>query len=99
MKVELSGNAEADLRSIVDWIAPDNPAAARALSQQLRLSCSALSRLPKRFPLVRRVNGRDLRKRAHGSYLIFYTIWDNRVEILRIVHGSRDWAALLVDDA
>jgi len=30
------------------------------------------------------------------AYLIFYRVTD-RVEVLRIIHGARDWAPLLDD--
>jgi plasmid stabilization system protein ParE len=32
---------------------------------------------------------------GHRGYLIFYLILEDRVEVARIVHGSRDWARLL----
>jgi plasmid stabilization system protein ParE len=98
VKVELSAKAEADLQVIARWIALDNPDAARAFSLQLRQKCAALSRSPRRFPLVRQVGGHDLRKRVHGRYLIFYVIWRDRIEVVRIVHGARDWASLLRDE-
>lgn len=98
MKVKLTARAESDLQIIARWIALDNPEAARTFAVQLRQKCAALSRSPKRFPVVREVERRDLRKRVHGRYLIFYTIFDDRVEVLRIVHGARDWASIVSED-
>ena len=95
MKVALSARAEADLRSIARWIASDNAEAAREFAHALRGKCASLAHAPKRFPVARRVDGRDLRKRTHGRYLILYIISDEGVEVIRIVHASRDWAALI----
>ena len=98
MKVRLTARAESDLQTIARWIAFDNPEAARTFALQLRRKCAALSRSPKRFPIVREVERRDLRKRVHGRYLIFYTILDDRVEVVRIVHGARDWASIISEN-
>ncbi|MGZ8308155.1 MAG: type II toxin-antitoxin system RelE/ParE family toxin [Allosphingosinicella sp.] len=40
-------------------------------------------------------NGHEVRKRIHDRYVILYRLLDKEVEILRVVHGARDWAALL----
>ena len=37
------------------------------------------------------------RKRVHGRYLILYRIRKTEVEVLRVVHSARNWAALLGD--
>jgi plasmid stabilization system protein ParE len=42
---------------------------------------------------VRSISG--VRKKVHRRYLIFFRIEAGEVQILRIVHGSRDWAALV----
>jgi hypothetical protein len=41
--------------------------------------------------------GRDLRlrRRLHGSYLIFFDIGPDAVEVLPIVHGARDYAQVV----
>jgi len=39
----------------------------------------------------------DVRKVKLGAYLIFYRV-THQVEVLRILHGARDWSAILTDD-
>ncbi len=36
-----------------------------------------------------------MRRRVHGAYLILYRIGGERLDILRIIHGARDYPALL----
>ena len=57
----------------------------------------SLSQRPNRFPTVVRLAGHSLRKLSHRDYLIFYTVEAERVDILRIAHGARDWAALIAE--
>lgn len=57
----------------------------------LRSDCLGLAEMPNRF---RQVGGTALRRRPSGNYLIFYSVGD-RVEIVRILHGARDWISLL----
>lgn len=94
MKVDLAPEARADLTAIAGWIDNDNPDRADSFVEELQRACAALGRRPYRFPAVQ-VAGRDLRKRAYRDYLIFYRVLDNLVEVVRIIHGKRDWPALL----
>ena len=93
MKVEFSRPAHRDLIAIEDWFGHDNPAAAIRIADDLMRAARGLGRFPPRF---RAVPGTDIRRRAVGPYLIFYRVTD-RVEIVRILHGARDWLALLED--
>ena len=39
-----------------------------------------------------------LRRRIYGSYLIFYRIRDDTVEVLHVLHGARDYDKILFPD-
>ncbi|HEV7228758.1 type II toxin-antitoxin system RelE/ParE family toxin [Brevundimonas sp.] len=93
MKTRLTRPALIDLADIEAWIAQDNPAAARRLSDRIMSACRGLGRFPLRHPVT--VQG--LRKRSVGAYLIFYRVTEE-VEILRVLHGARDAEALLGED-
>ena len=41
------------------------------------------------------MNGLEVRKATHGAYLIFYVVFDGDIQIVRIIHGSRDWMPLV----
>ncbi len=36
-----------------------------------------------------------IRRRSYGDYLIFYRIDDEQISIVHILHGARDYEALL----
>ena len=95
MIVVISAAAEADLEHIADWIANQSPHRALTFVRELRERCSALADFPRMFPLVPRYEHRGLRRRPYGDYLIFYHVGENAVEIARIIHGARDYEAIL----
>jgi toxin ParE1/3/4 len=97
VKVLLSPEAIDDLGTIARWIAADNPQRAESFVDELEGACRSLSRRPSRFPVALRLHGEPIRKRLHRDYLIFYRIRRTQVEVVRVLHGARDWAALLPD--
>lgn len=95
MKVALTESALADLDHIAEWIGRDNPDRAETFVLDLRAKCDTLSSHPRRYPLVSGATQSDLRKATFRDYLIFYRVLTNQIDVVRIVHGARDWAALL----
>lgn len=94
MKVVLSVQAEKDLEEIGDYIAADNPSRAASFVRKLRDRCKKLATSPLAYA-VRPELGRDIRCCAHGNYLILFRSSRQQVLIARIVHGARDYHALL----
>jgi toxin ParE1/3/4 len=95
VKVRFNDPAVVDLEEIGDWIAQENPSRAASFIAELRKSAAALSTHPRRYPIVGRFKSGRIRKKLHHRYLIFYRVTDTDVQIIRVVHGSRDWAALV----
>ena len=97
MNVNLTDRAQRDLDEIIAWIGADDPKRAVSFAEELWKRCQSLASRPERFPLVRAVGGRQIRKLSHRGYLILYFLMNDQVEVARIVHGARDWAALLAE--
>jgi addiction module RelE/StbE family toxin len=95
MKVVITTDALNDLEEIGDYIARDNPERARSFVAELVAKAQGLADIPKGFPLVPRYAGFGIRRRAHGAYLIFYRVEESRVTVIHILHGARDYEALL----
>jgi toxin ParE1/3/4 len=95
VKVVFSRAANADLVEIGDFIARDNPQRALSFVRELRVIATLLGEMPQAYPLLPRHASTGIRRRPAGSYLIFYRIDEDRVMILRIVHGARDYDRLL----
>jgi plasmid stabilization system protein ParE len=92
MKVRLSPEVGADLRDIGFAIAKDSPSAATRLIRRLRTACVGLNRFPRRHPVDETVG---CRKFVVGQYLIFYRIMSAEVQVVRVLHGARDYAPVL----
>ena len=94
MIVRFSGQAEADLEEIGDRIAADAPSRAASFVAELRGRCASLSEFPVPFPVATRTPRGDVRKLAHGDYLLLYTVSAGVVNIIRVLHSRRDWPTL-----
>ncbi|MER9233165.1 type II toxin-antitoxin system RelE/ParE family toxin [Mesorhizobium sp. M0622] len=90
-----TSQAETDLEVIGDYIALDSPFRAMTFIQELRGSCMELRTMPERNPLLERYRSSGIRRRIHGSYLIFYRVKADTVEILHILHSAMDYGAIL----
>lgn len=90
-----TSQAETDLEVIGDHIALDSPFRAMTFIQELRGSCMELRAMSERNPLLERYRSSGIRRRVHDSYLIFYRVKADTVEILHILHGAMDHEAIL----
>ena len=95
MRVVLAPSAHADLKEIADWIGPDDWDRAESFRRALLEKCETLGSNPSRYPLVFHSRVRNLRKVSYRDYLIFYRVLTKEVEVVRIVHGKRDWLRML----
>jgi len=96
MEVVFSSRARADLREIAAYIADDNPSRAESFVNDLEQTCIDLANMPRAFPLVPRYRNRGYRRRSYRGYLIFYVVLGEFIEIVRILHGARDYSRLLL---
>lgn len=97
-KARFLGAAEADLLSIVDYIAEDSPRAADKILDRFE---KAIGRLELSPFAGKAPNDDGLRKRNYrmlivGKYLVFYKIKETTIEIQRIIHGARDYKHFLL---
>jgi toxin ParE1/3/4 len=94
MRITFSRLAEADLEEIGDYIARDNPARALSFIHELRAHCRAIAASPLSYPQRPELH-KQLRACAHGSYIIFFKVADDRVFVVRVLHTARDLINLL----
>jgi len=98
MKVVFTYRAERDLEAIGDWIAHDNPVRAKSFVLELRDACMHLADSPRAFPLLRRYEVHAIRRKPYRSYLILYRIIGETIEVWHVMHGARDYEAILSQD-
>jgi plasmid stabilization system protein ParE len=97
MDVLWSPAALADLREIRDFIRADNPERAISFVMEIIDAGEGIADMPRAFPLVPRLEYKQVRRRIYGRYLIFYRIALERVEILHVAHSARDYIRSLFE--
>lgn len=95
MIVVISAAAEAELEAIGDWIAAHDPRRAVTFVRELRERCWRLIDIPKGFALVPRYEALGIRRRPFGNYSIFYRVIGDQIEVVHVLHGARDYDAIL----
>jgi toxin ParE1/3/4 len=90
----LRPQAEADIEAIVLTIVQDNPIAARRWLDEILKSCRRLGEMPG-LGVARSDVKPGLRMLPVGNYLILYQQVEKDAEIVRVLHGARQWQDLL----
>lgn len=85
--------ADQDLEEIWIFVAHDDPDAADRLLDRIEESAQLLAENPYLGP-ARPDIASELRYHPVGNYLLLYRIVKNGIELVRIVHGARNWMSL-----
>jgi len=83
-----------DLERIADYIAEDSPGYAATLVRRVRDSARSLEEMAERGRVVPELEEPTVRELIVGSYRLIYEVDDAHVNILGLIHGARDLAAL-----
>lgn len=94
MTFRLRPEAEADIENIALYIAEDNPSAARRWFEDIYRCCRNLGDMPG-MGVARPDVRPGLRMFPMGKYLILYREIEGDAEIVRVIHGARQWQELL----
>ncbi len=94
-RFKLSPEAAADIRDIWSYIAKDSLKAARSIRLNIFDACQTIAEYPNVGRRREDLTDKPVLFWAIGSYLIVYNPERRPVEIVRVLHGARDVAALL----
>ena len=94
IELALSCQAQIDLREIADYIARDNPDRAESFIEELLAKMDAICEHPTGYR-IRTECRPNLRSSTHRGYHIIFRLSAGRVDIARVMHGSRDIPNLL----
>jgi antitoxin ParD1/3/4/toxin ParE1/3/4 len=86
----LTPAARADLAEISDYISKDNPDAANRVLDELRAAMRNLAEMPEMGHSRRDLASEPLRFWPVYSYLIIYRPEARPLQVVRVLHGSRD---------
>jgi plasmid stabilization system protein ParE len=92
---ELSPEALDDLQLIRDFIALDNIEAAERVIDQFFVTFEQLAAWPKTGHVRTDLTSKDVRFWPVGSYLVVYRDHSEGIQIVAVLHGSRDVPSVL----
>ena len=81
--------AAADLMAIGEYIAADNPTAARAWVEKLRQRAVKASKVPRTGRVVPEIARDDVREVFQRTYRIVYRVVDDGIVVLTVFEGHR----------
>jgi len=91
--------AREDIVEIGVYLMGENPNAAGRFLTSLEKTLQNLAAMPE-MGITHQVGKHELRRfrvSNFNNYLIFYRLLDDRLELVRIIHGARDIPSLLED--
>jgi toxin ParE1/3/4 len=90
VKIAWTEPARQDLRDIFEYIAEENPHAARALLNEIRVRVLLLQSNPQ-IGRPGRVDGTRELVLTGTRYILPYRIAEQQIQILAVFHGARKW--------
>jgi toxin ParE1/3/4 len=97
LPVERTSQAIADWKEALDYLEERNPQAAQRLAEEMKQRCEQLGKLPG-LGRARDDLKPGLRSIVVQRYTVFYRATDTSVQIVRILHGSRDIDSILREE-
>jgi len=88
-----SPSSQQDLREILEYIARDKPGAALRHVERLEQACWMLAK-NREMGTSRDDLLPNLRAWSVGKYVVFYRPTDDGIDVVRVVHGARDFGKL-----
>lgn len=95
-EIRVAAAAEEDLHKVWEYVAQNNPEAAGKLIKEITRNFAVL----RDFPQMGREQTRlliGLRSFVVREYVIFYQPFESGIEVLRVMHGSRDIEKVFAD--
>ena len=91
-------SAERDIAEAIEYLMQEEPSAALIFLDAIDHAALQISEFPETGPLSRdkRLAAKGYRITIAGSYIMIYTIRDNIVWVLRVLHSKRNYPALLL---
>jgi len=89
MKLRWTRNAAFGLADIAGFIAEDNPKAAFAVVQKIKVSVRKMARFPRSGRVIPEFENECIREIIVGHYRVIYRIVSKSVQILAVFEGHR----------
>ena len=97
--IQFSAEAKKDLTNIFNYIfySLNEPNIAKKKIEKIKLAIYNLKTNPEIYPIIQEdiLSKYDLRKIVIDNHIIFYTVLNNTIYIVRILYARRNWISLL----
>lgn len=94
-KIVWSKEAVEDIISIVEFIEKDSEYYATAFANKVYEKASSLSTFSKRGRIVPEILNDNMREIFLGNYRLIYKIENDSINIIAVIHGSRELKKIL----
>ncbi|MBM4066719.1 MAG: type II toxin-antitoxin system RelE/ParE family toxin [Planctomycetes bacterium] len=96
--VEWTDPAKQDLKAIHDYIARDSTFYAKKVSLEIVEKSEKLNILPEIGRVVPEIGDTRIRELIIYSYRLVYEIFPDKIEILALIHGKRDFSRINLEN-
>lgn len=96
--VEWTDPAKQDLKAIHDYIARDSTFYAKKVSLEIVEKSEKLNILPEIGRVVPEIGDPRIRELIIYSYRLVYEIFPDKIEILALIHGKRDFSRINLEN-
>jgi len=93
-RVEITPEAERDIRAIVAYIRKDNLSAAISVVSAIKEQVNALAQFPD-MGRPGRIDGTREMVLGGLPYIVIYQIGDNTAYVARVLHGAQQWPPMV----
>jgi addiction module RelE/StbE family toxin len=97
--IQFSAEAKKDLTNIFNYIfySLNEPNIAKKKIEKIKLAIYNLKTNPEIYPIIQEdiLSKYDLRKIVIDNHIIFYTVLNNTIYIVRILYARKNWINLL----
>lgn len=94
MSYRLRPQAERDVYDVMSYIGQRNPRAALRWQDEIYATFAMIGSMPG-IGTARETPQLKTQMFPKDGYLIFYRVYEDGVEILRVLHAARDWPKLV----
>jgi plasmid stabilization system protein ParE len=88
-RIAWSSDALDDLEDVMFYIGAENPAAAHRTAEGIKAAILQLAEMP--VGRIGRVKGTHEWFVRQTSYVVSYSLSDDTLNVLHVIHGARDW--------
>ena len=89
VEIEWSTTAQNDLNDIIDYIAQDSLEFALSFYDQVKEKLENLTEFPNMGRKVPELDDPNIRELIFRNYCLIYRIMGDKIQIVRVFHGSR----------